>query len=73
MEIIGEAVKNISEEFKDRYPEIPWKKIAGIRDVLIHAYFGVNLERIWKVVKEDIPGLKGEILKVREVLTKEIP
>ena len=73
LEIIGEAVKNISEEFKDRYPEIPWKKIAGIRDVLIHAYFGVNLERIWKVVKEDIPGLKGEILKVREVLTKEIP
>jgi uncharacterized protein with HEPN domain len=73
LEVIGEAVKNIPEEFKDRYPEIPWKKIAGVRDVLIHAYFGVNLERIWKIVEEDIPGLKGEILKVREVLTEGIP
>jgi len=65
LEIMGEAVKNIPDEFKNRYPEIPWKKIAGMRDVLIHAYFGVNLDRVWKIIEEDIPHLKSEMAKVR--------
>jgi uncharacterized protein with HEPN domain len=68
LEIIGEAVKQIPKSIRDKYPDIPWKSIAGLRDVLIHAYFGVNLHRAWKAVKEDIPDLKIKIMIVRNNL-----
>lgn len=68
LEIIGEAVKNIPEEFRRQYPDIPWKQIAGMRDILIHEYFGVNLKRALKAVKEDIVDLKINILKIKEDL-----
>jgi len=68
LEIIGEAVKSIPNTLRDKYPQIPWKNIAGLRDVLIHEYFGVNLRRAWKVAKEDILNLKQELLKVRKDL-----
>lgn len=64
LEIIGEAVKNIPGTLKDQHPNIPWKKIAGIRDIVIHEYFGVDNILIWKIVKQDIPKLKENILKL---------
>jgi uncharacterized protein with HEPN domain len=67
LEIIGEAVKNVSPEFRDEYLDIPWRKIAGMRDVLIHGYFGVDLDLTWRIVKSDLPELEQ---KIAEILKK---
>lgn len=61
LEIIGEATKNIPANFKEEYPDIPWKMIAGMRDILIHEYFGVDLELTWSTVKESLPPLKQKL------------
>ena len=68
LEIIGEAVKNIPNSFRDKYPQIPWKNVAGLRDILIHEYFGVNIRRAWKVIKEDLLALKLNLMKVKKDL-----
>ncbi|MEY4930998.1 MAG: hypothetical protein RI909_1722 [Bacteroidota bacterium] len=70
LEIIGEAIKNIPEEIRIQFPEIPWRKIAGLRDVLIHNYFGIMPNRLWKVVKQDIPTFKIQMAKVKQRLTQ---
>jgi len=69
LEVIGEAVKNIPDEVKEKYPEISWKRIAGMRDIIIHEYFGVNLKRVWKTVEDDLPELKKKILKISKIET----
>ncbi len=63
-EVIGEASKKIPEDVRNTYPTIPWKKMAGMRDKLIHEYFGVDLEILWKTVKESIPPLKESISNI---------
>jgi uncharacterized protein with HEPN domain len=64
LEIIGEATKNIPTPIKARYPEIPWKDIVGMRDKVIHAYFGVDLKRVWSTVNVDIPAIKPRFEKL---------
>ena len=66
LEIIGEAVKNIPDKFREKYSGIQWRKIAGLRDVIIHAYFGINLDRVWDIIKADLPDLKQKILKIKD-------
>ena len=61
LEVIGAAVKNLSEDFKKKYPGLEWRKIAGFRDKLIHYYFGVNWDIVWDVIKNKIPPLEKEI------------
>jgi len=61
LEIIGEAVKQVDANFRSRYPAVPWQKIAGLRDVLIHEYFGINPLRVWAALKADLPILKKDI------------
>jgi uncharacterized protein with HEPN domain len=58
IEIIGEATKNIPTSVRKKYPQIPWREIAGMRDKVVHKYFGLNLKVIWRTVKEDIPSVK---------------
>lgn len=62
VEVIGEAAKNISQSLRDQYSTIPWKKMTGMRDKLIHEYFGVDLEIIWDTIKKELPLLKPLLL-----------
>lgn len=61
LEIIGEATKNLSKELKAAHPEIQWNEIAGMRDKLIHQYFGVNIDLVWETFKKNIPELENRI------------
>jgi uncharacterized protein with HEPN domain len=65
-EIMGEAAKHLSEGFKAAHPESPWKRIAGFRDVLIHDYIGMDLDRIWSVIETDLGGLHQEVRRLME-------
>jgi uncharacterized protein with HEPN domain len=68
LEIVGEATKNIPDDIRTNYPEIPWKDMAGMRDVLIHEYFGADVETVWLTVTEKIPQVKPMIEKMLEKL-----
>jgi len=61
LEIIGEAVKGLSVDLKNTNADIPWKRIAGMRDQLIHGYFGVSIDLVWGVVANEIPALKTKV------------
>ncbi len=64
IEIIGEATKNISDEFQVEHPEIPWMKMIGIRNKIVHEYFNVNFSIVWDTVQEDLPLLKKGVIKL---------
>jgi len=71
-EIIGEATKKIPQEIRKKYPKIPWKEMAGMRDRLIHFYFGIDYKLVWETIKKKIPEVKQQIEKILKELEKKL-
>jgi len=71
LEIIGEAAKNIPPSFKNKHPEVPWKEIIGTRDIIIHHYFGVDLDIVWNIINKNLPDLKKKIENILKNKEKE--
>jgi uncharacterized protein with HEPN domain len=65
LEIIGEATKNLPDNIRQKYPKVEWRKIAGLRDIVIHGYFGIDYEILWDIIQNKIPDL---FVKIQEVL-----
>lgn len=64
LEIIGETAKNIPDSVREKYPDIPWKGMSGMRDRLIHGYFGINYKLVWGTVRTDIPSLLSSVIQM---------
>ena len=64
LEIVGEAAKHIPPNVRRRFPEVPWKRIAGLRDILVHEYFGINRPIVWDIIRNELPKLEGHIKKI---------
>ena len=71
LEVIGEATKRLSEELRLNYGDVPWRRIAGLRDVLIHDYMGVDIQAVWEITQRDLPALKVEIERIRSELAED--
>ncbi|MEJ6951703.1 HepT-like ribonuclease domain-containing protein [Natronospora cellulosivora (SeqCode)] len=68
--IIGEATKQISDDLRQQYQHIPWKNMAGMRDILIHRYHGIDLEIIWEVIKVELPEIENDLMKISKKLKR---
>lgn len=71
LEIVGEAAKKVPKSIRSRYPAVPWREAGGMRDKLTHDYFGVNLEVVWKTIKEDLPDLQSAVAGLLADMSEE--
>lgn len=72
IEIIGEAVKNLPLNFRKKYPQVNWREAAGMRDVVVHEYFGVDISIVWRTIEKDLPIFKKQILEIIEKIGGQI-
>jgi uncharacterized protein with HEPN domain len=70
-EVIGEAVKQLSAGAREQHPDVPWRRIAGFRDVLIHNYLGVDIAQVWEVIERGLPDLKSAVGALRDNLARD--
>jgi uncharacterized protein with HEPN domain len=71
LEVMGEAARNLSDDLRNEYPQVPWRQMIGLRNRMIHAYFNVNLQIIWEIVQGDLPDLKWETESILDSIRKE--
>jgi uncharacterized protein with HEPN domain len=71
LEVMGEAARNLSEDLRCEYPQIPWRQMIGLRNRMIHAYFNVNLQIIWEIIQGDLPDLKRETKQILDNISRE--
>ena len=71
LEIIGEAANHLAPQFRTRHPEVPWQDMIGMRNVVVHGYFGVDIDVIWRTVQEDVPMLKRQVQQILNSLQEE--
>ena len=71
LEIIGEAANHLSPQFRSRYPPIPWEDINGMRHIVVHGYFGVDIDVIWRTAKEDVPVLRQQIQQILDSFVED--
>ena len=70
LEIIGQAASRLGTELRTRHPEVPWAQIVAMRNLIVHEYFGIDLDEVWQVVERDLPELKQRLNEIREELTR---
>lgn len=68
LEVIGEASGNIPQLVREAYPEIPWRRIVGLRNIVIHAYFNVDLDIVWQIITVNLPAVRGPLVRMRDAL-----
>lgn len=70
LEVVGEAAKHIPEDLRKQHPEIPWREMSGLRDVIIHGYFGVNMARVYKIAHDDVPDIRKKLETLKKSAKK---